>query len=142
MSDSSSAPGERESSPNCSDLLRPGGWSRGQERYEDYLRGKEGRAVFTQERAERGAEEKQGRIHGTRCAWYAYFSPSKIKRDEPTDRRMDGRTDTISRRDATAHLKRRREDRRGINGLCVTGQFSLPRGLRMSENSRAAVLTT
>ena len=35
---------------------------------------------------------KQGRIHGTRCAFYAYLSPSKITGDGPTDRRTDGRT--------------------------------------------------
>ena len=35
--------------------------------------------------------------HGPRCAQYAFFSPSKMTRD--------GRTDTTSYRDATAHLK-------------------------------------
>ena len=34
---------------------------------------------------------KQGRIHGTRCAKYACFSPSKITRDIRTDRRTNGR---------------------------------------------------
>ena len=57
----------------------------------------------------RSKNEKQGRIHGTRCALYAYLSPSKITRDGPTDGptdgRTEGRTDTTSYRDATAHLK-------------------------------------
>ena len=38
-------------------------------------------------------KKKQGRIHGTRCAQYAYFSPSKITRDRRTDGRTDGPTD-------------------------------------------------
>ena len=44
--------------------------------------------------------EKQGWIHGTRCALYA--SENNGGR---TEGRTDGRTDTTSYRDATAHLK-------------------------------------
>ena len=36
---------------------------------------------------------------------YAFFSPSKITRDARTYGRTDGRTDTTSHRDATAHQK-------------------------------------
>ena len=35
---------------------------------------------------------KQGRIHGIRCALYAYFPPWKISGDGPSDRRTDGHT--------------------------------------------------
>ena len=59
------------------------------------------------EKKEQGKKVKeQGRIHGTRCAQYAYFSPSKITRDL----RADLRTDTTSYRDTTAHQKRRELD--------------------------------
>ena len=55
-------------------------------------------------------QQKQGRIHGTRCAQYAYFSPSKITRDGPTDRRTDGH-DLLSRCDGAS------KNRAGVIGI-------------------------
>ena len=52
----------------------------------------------------RRKNEKQGRIHGTRCAQYA--SENNAGRTYGrTYGPTDGRTDTPSYRDATAHLK-------------------------------------
>ena len=53
--------------------------------------------------------KKQGRIHGTRCAWYA-FENNAGQTDLRTYGRTYGRTDTPSYRDATAHLKRIKTD--------------------------------
>ena len=66
-----------------------------------------------------GKIEKQGRIHGTRCAQYACFSPSKITRDGRTELRTDGRTDDLLQRcdGASKKLKqmkkRKRRKKRG-----------------------------
>ena len=56
--------------------------------------GKKGRKTPEERvRKEKLKSGKQGRIHGTRCALYAFFSPSKITGDRPTDLRTDLRTD-------------------------------------------------
>ena len=78
--------------------------------------------LWSSKQRENTETKKQGRIHGTRCAWYAYFSPSKITRDIRTDGltelRTNGRTDTTSYRDATAHLK---------SGVEKNGRRNIPR---------------